>query len=57
MVSYLDLSTTEAIAKELRQRDNDRTSFVIVLTSVCLLAHFEERMSGLPVQFVRHAYV
>jgi len=56
VVSYLDLSATEAIAKELRHRDNEMTSFVIVLTSESLLAHFEERMAGLPVQFVQHAY-
>lgn len=54
VVSHLDLSATEAIARELGSRDTKSTFFVIMLTSSKLLAHFEQRMDGMPVQFVQH---
>lgn len=54
VVSYLDLSATEAIARELEKRDTTATFFIIMLTSARLLAHFEERMDGMPVQFVQY---
>ena len=52
VVSYLDLSATEAIARELAKRDTEKTFFAIQLRSKRLQDHFEERMAGLPVQFV-----
>ena len=55
MVSYLDLSATEAILKELAKRDTEETFFAIQLRSPRLQAHFEERMAGLPVQFLQQA--
>ena len=55
VVSYLDLSATEAIVKELANRNTEETFFVIQLRSVRLQAHFEERMVGLPVQFTLQA--
>ncbi len=55
VVSYLDLSATEAIAKELTSRDTERTRFVIKLASSRLLEHFERRMDGMPVQFIQQA--
>ena len=55
VVSYLDLSATEAIVKELANRNTQETFFVIQLRSPRLQAHFEERMAGLPVQFVQQA--
>jgi SulP family sulfate permease len=55
VVSYLDLSATEAIARELENRDTKSTFFIIMLTSPRLLQHFEQRMDGMPVQFIQHA--
>ena len=55
VVSYLDLSATEAIVKELANRNTEETFFVIQLRSPRLQAHFEERMAGLPVQFTLQA--
>ncbi|MES9946621.1 MAG: SulP family inorganic anion transporter [Candidatus Thiodiazotropha sp.] len=52
VVSYMDLSATEALAKDLQYRDIRETSFVIVLTSRKLLDHFEQRLDGMPVEFV-----
>ncbi len=54
VVSYLDLSATEAIARELASRDTRETVFVIMLSSPRLLEHFEQRMDGMPVQFIQH---
>lgn len=54
VVSYIDLSATEAIAKDLLKRDCSATSFVIVLTSQKMLEHFEQRLDGMPVQFIQH---
>ncbi|PVV26772.1 MAG: hypothetical protein B6D74_00635 [gamma proteobacterium symbiont of Ctena orbiculata] len=53
VVSYMDLSATEAIARDLQMRDSDETSFVIVLKSQRLLDHFEECLEGMPVQFIQ----
>ncbi|MFI0416106.1 MAG: SulP family inorganic anion transporter [Candidatus Thiodiazotropha sp.] len=52
VVSYMDLSATEALAKDLQNRDTKETTFVIVLTSRKLLDHFEQRLEGMPVEFV-----
>ncbi|MCU7892368.1 MAG: STAS domain-containing protein [Candidatus Thiodiazotropha sp. (ex Ustalcina ferruginea)] len=54
VVSYMDLSATEAIAKDLQKRKPKETTFVIVLTSQKLLEHFELRLEGMPVQFIQH---
>lgn len=54
VVSYMDLSATEAIAKDLQKRKPKETTFVIVLTSQKLLEHFEQRLEGMPVQFIQH---
>ncbi|MEW8509006.1 MAG: SulP family inorganic anion transporter [Candidatus Thiodiazotropha sp.] len=54
VVSYMDLSATEAIARDLRKRDSNETSFVIVLKSKKLLDHFEQRLEGMPVQFIHN---
>lgn len=53
VVSYLDLSATEAIAKELTNRNNKQTFFAIQLSSPRLQAQFENRMLGEPVQFIQ----
>ncbi len=53
VVSYLDLSATEAIVKELANRDAEATSFIIKLASSRLREHFELCMDGLPVEFVQ----
>ncbi|MEW8420065.1 MAG: STAS domain-containing protein, partial [Candidatus Thiodiazotropha endolucinida] len=52
VVSYMDLSATEALAKDLQNRDTRETTFVIVLTSRKLLDHFQQRLEGMPVEFV-----
>ncbi|MES9853203.1 MAG: SulP family inorganic anion transporter [Candidatus Thiodiazotropha sp. L084R] len=57
VVSYLDLSATEAIAKELTNRDKKLTFFAIQLNSNRLQAHFENRMQGEPVQFIQQSQV
>jgi hypothetical protein len=57
VVSYLDLSATEAIAKELNRRDPETNCFVIKLASSHLLEHFEQRMDGMSVQCIQQAPV
>ncbi|MET0028534.1 MAG: SulP family inorganic anion transporter [Candidatus Thiodiazotropha sp.] len=52
VVSYLDLSATETIAREISCRDPEQTFFAIRLASPRLQAQFERCMQGLPVQFV-----
>ncbi|MES9992637.1 MAG: SulP family inorganic anion transporter [Candidatus Thiodiazotropha sp.] len=54
VVSYMDLSATEAIARDLEKRNSDETSFVIVLKSQKLLDHFEQCLEGMPVQFIHN---
>ncbi|MEJ2394127.1 MAG: hypothetical protein P8Z77_04975 [Candidatus Thiodiazotropha sp.] len=53
----LDLSTTDAIARELNSRGPETTCFVIKLASSRLLEHFEQRMNGIPLQFIQQAPV
>ena len=53
VVSYLDMSATEAIAGELSYRDTAATRFDIVLTSPSLLEHFEQCMGGMPVRVLQ----
>jgi hypothetical protein len=57
VVSYLDLSATEAIAKELSNRNTEETFCAIQLRSPRLRSHFEERMAGLQVQFIQETAV
>ncbi len=53
LVSHLDLSATEAIAREVRKRDPQRTCFVVLVASSRLLELFEQRMQGMPVRLVQ----
>ena len=57
VVTYLDLSATEAIAKELAKRDKENTFFAIKLSSIRLQNQFEVRMAGQPVQFIQQNHV
>ncbi|MCU7948208.1 MAG: hypothetical protein KZQ72_16495, partial [Candidatus Thiodiazotropha sp. (ex Cardiolucina cf. quadrata)] len=43
-----------ASAFSLPWRSAKETTFVIVLTSQKLLEHFEQRLEGMPVQFIQH---
>ncbi len=52
MVSYLDLSATEAIVRELRHRNTVKTSLRIVLKSKKLLEHLEPALQDMPVVFI-----
>ncbi|MCG8038258.1 MAG: SulP family inorganic anion transporter [Candidatus Thiodiazotropha taylori] len=54
VVTYLDLSATEAIAKELAKRNNESTFFAVKLSSERLQNQFETRMTGQPVQFIQY---
>lgn len=53
MVTYLDLSATEAIVRELRHRNTVKTSLRIILKSKKLLDHLELHLRDMPVQFIR----
>lgn len=53
MVSYLDLSATEAIVRELRHRNTVKTSLRIVLKSQKLLEHLEPALQYMPVVFIQ----
>lgn len=53
MVSYLDLSATEAIVRELRHRNTVKTTLRIILKSQKLLDHLELHLCDMPVQFIR----
>ncbi len=55
LVSHLDLSATEAIAREVRKRNPRRTCFVVLIASLRLLELFEQRMDGMPVRLVQHS--
>jgi SulP family sulfate permease len=55
VVSYMDLSATDAIARDLQKRDRSRTSFVVVLKSQKLIEHFERRQNEMPVEVIRSA--
>ncbi|RLW71003.1 MAG: hypothetical protein B6D71_04225, partial [gamma proteobacterium symbiont of Stewartia floridana] len=52
VVTYLDLSATEAIGKELAKRDKESTFFAVKLSSERLQNQFEIKMAGQPVQFI-----
>ena len=55
VVSYMDLSATEALAMDLQKRDHSRTSFVVVLTSEKMIEHFQQRHGEIPVEVIRAA--
>ncbi len=53
MVTYLDLSATEAIVRELRHRNTVKTSLRIILKSQKLLEHLEPALQDMPVTFIQ----
>ncbi len=53
MVTYLDLSATEAIVRELRHRNTVKTSLRIILKSQKLLEHLEPALQDMPVIFIQ----
>lgn len=53
LVTFMDLSATEAIARELHSRDWARTSAGIVLKSGNLLAHLAPSLEGIPVRITQ----
>ncbi|MBW9263345.1 MAG: hypothetical protein K1564_17415 [Candidatus Thiodiazotropha sp. (ex. Lucinisca nassula)] len=52
VVTYLDLSATEAISKELAKRDKESSFFAVKLSSERLQNQFEIKMAGQGVQFI-----
>jgi sulfate permease, SulP family len=53
MVTYLDLSATEAIVRELRHRNTVKTTLRIILKSKKLLEHLEPALQDMPVLFIQ----
>ncbi len=53
VVSYMDLSATDALAMDLKKRDHSKTSFVVVLTSEKIIDQFAQRHGELPVKVIR----
>ncbi len=53
MVTYLDLSATEAIARELRNRNTVKTTLHIIVKSQKLLEHLEPALDNMSVVFIK----